>query len=112
MIHPLLAATLLTLAVLSPAQSVVFEEQDGRLIFEANWVQQTSDIAPYIDAYKQALESKRIRDLRLSFTYCKDPEYILKHLFAQNLDLYRLSINLDTCKVGDKGIAHILDKID
>ena len=50
--------------------------------------------------------------MSLSFSYCKDADYILKTFFSKPIAIENLSLNLDTCKVGDKGISKILNQID
>lgn len=58
------------------------------------------------------MKSKRVKDLSLSFTYCKDPEYIITKILTQPIKVEKLSVNLDTCKVGDRGVSQLLKKID
>ena len=46
--------------------------------------------------------------LTLSFTYCQDPTYILKNFFSRDFNLEILHINLDGCKIKDKGLKQLM----
>jgi hypothetical protein len=64
---------------------IVFEQDENRLILSANWLSDISVLDGYFPQYNSALSNRKIKNLSLSFAYCKDPEYILKHFFSQSL---------------------------
>ena len=53
-----------------------------------------------------------MQSINISLAYCSDHQYILDNIFQQSLKAKSVTINLDSCPIGDKGLLHILARID
>jgi hypothetical protein len=60
MIRTLLLATLIAISAVLASQSVAYQEEDNRLILNADWLRDTSALEQYIPSYIQAIKSDRI----------------------------------------------------
>jgi hypothetical protein len=112
-INPSLWTILAVLLVVGAAQEssgLQFTKREGALSIEANWLENTAELEPYIQQYGDAVGGG-LRSLSLSFTYCKDPKYILSSFFGRDIKVEELYVNLDTCKVGDEGVELILARV-
>lgn len=53
-----------------------------------------------------------MHSIDISLAYCSDQQYIIDNIFQQRLRAKSVTINMDSCPIGNKGLLHILARID
>lgn len=77
-----------------------------------NWLQNSDHLESKITLLHQKLDEQPLKEIDLSFSYCKDPTFISKQIFKRPIRAETVKINLDNCTVGSEGINGIIELID
>lgn len=83
-----------------------------RVVFIADWHQNVRDLDQQIQAFNNGLAQQGLQSIDISLAYCSDYQYILDNIFQHSLRAKSVTINMDSCPIGDKGLLHILAMID
>ncbi len=62
--------------------------------------------------WNEHIAKEDLDTIDLSFAYCTNPQYVLDTVFQNKLKAKYISVNLDSCKIGEKGLAQVLSNID